>query len=134
MTDTRQGGELHTPRPDDTYAVRPYALTGGRTAPSGAQLPMEALVQGLVGAERALTPECRTILELTADQYLSIAELSAHTRLPVGVVRVLVSDLVEQSMVRVHGLTMHAQRGNVADDPAATLSVLESVLNGITSL
>ena len=119
--------------PDDddegAYTVRPYALTGGRTAPASDKMPVEALVQGMAGPEVAMTSERRQILELTATQYLSVAELSAHVKLPVGVVRVLVSDLADEQLVRVHGLTPTSDY-----NPAASLSVLESVLNGISSL
>lgn len=114
---------------DDAYTVRPYAVTGGRTAPSSDRMPVEALVQGMSEPDVGMTPERRQILELTATQYLSVAELSAHLRMPVGVVRVLVSDLADEQRVRVHGLTPSSDY-----NPAASLSVLESVLNGISSL
>jgi hypothetical protein len=122
----------------DADAVRPYAVTGGRTTVSVADLPMEALVEGLVEPDVRLSSERRRILELTATQYQSIAELSAHVRLPVGVVRVLVSELAEARKVRVHttpGLgTSTSPTGSSRESTAATLSVLESVLNGISSL
>jgi DNA-directed RNA polymerase specialized sigma24 family protein len=114
---------------DDAYTVRPYAVSGGRTRPSSDRMPVEALVQALSEPSVGLTPERRQILELTATQYLSVAELSAHLRLPVGVVRVLLSDLSDEQRVRVHGLTPTSDF-----NPAASLSVLESVLNGISSL
>ena len=113
----------------EEFTVRPYTVTGGRTRPSGADLPVEALVEALAEPEIGMTPERRKILELTKKSYLSIAELSAHVHLPVGVVRVVVSDLSQSGMVRVHGLTMTS-----APQPATTISVLESVLNGISSL
>jgi hypothetical protein len=119
---------------EDASTVRPYAVMGARKAVSSAQLPIEALVEGLVPPDIQLTPERRRILELTATQYLSIMELSAHVKLPVGVVRVLVSDLVEQRKVRIHGLTPTLSTTGSRDNTAATLSVLESVLNGISSL
>lgn len=120
---------------EDASTVRPYAVMGARTKSlSSVDLPIEALVEGLVAPDIKLTPERRRILELTATQYLSIMELSAHVRLPVGVVRVLVSDLVDQRKVRIHGLTPTLSTNGSRDNTAATLSVLESVLNGISSL
>ncbi len=59
---------------------------------------------------------------------MSIAELSAHLNLPVGVVRVLVADLAEEGLVGVAGSE------SPQHNPAATLRVLESVLNGISAL
>ena len=112
------------------YAVRPYAITGGRTRAGTTTLPVEALVQGLVAPDSVLTtPERRRILALTSEQYLSVAELSAHIEVPVGVVRVLVGDLADEGLVRVHGLS-----SSTSANPATSLSVLESVLNGISSL
>jgi hypothetical protein len=113
----------------EEFTVRPYTVTGGRTRPSNADLPVEALVEALAEPEVGMTPERRKILELTKKSYLSIAELSAHVHLPVGVVRVVVSDLSQAGKVRIHGLTMTS-----APQPATTISVLESVLNGISSL
>jgi hypothetical protein len=123
------------PGEEDFYevsTVRPYARTGGRTRPSGDVLPIEALVSALAGPDGRQTAEKRRILQLSSDQYLSIAELSAHVRLPVGVVRVIVGDLVDEGLAQVHG----SGPVTLADsaDPAITLSVLESVLNGISAL
>jgi len=110
--------------------VRPYTVTGGRTRPTGTDLPFEALVEGLTAPGPGHPPESRRILGLVAGQYLSVAELSAHLRLAVGVVRVLVGDLADEGAVRVHGLTTAA----TSPAPATTLRVLESVLDGISAL
>ncbi|MGL5857574.1 MAG: DUF742 domain-containing protein [Angustibacter sp.] len=116
---------------DDTYTVRPYAVVGGRTRTTTAPLPVETLIQSLGTHDGAgLTLERRRILDLTAQQYLSVAELSAHVHLPVGVVRILVGDLADEGHVRIHGSTP----GIDPLDPSTSLSVLESVLNGISSL
>ncbi|WP_432497775.1 DUF742 domain-containing protein [Kineococcus auxinigenes] len=113
----------------EEFTVRPYTVTGGRTRPTNADLPVEALVEALGEPEVGMTPERRKILELTRTSYLSVAELSAHVHLPVGVVRVVVSDLAASGKIRVHGLTLAT-----SPQPATTISVLESVLNGISSL
>jgi hypothetical protein len=110
--------------------VRPYTVTGGRTRPSGTDLPFEALVEALVGPRSGHCPESRRILELATGQYLSVIELSAHLRLAVGAVRVLVGDLAVEGAVRVHGLTATMPQPS----PATSLSVLESVLDGISAL
>jgi hypothetical protein len=115
----------------DTYAVRPYAVVGGRTrTASGDPLPVETLVQSFGGhGAVGLTPERRKILELTAQQFLSVVELSAHVHLPVGVVRILITDLSDAGQLRIHRAASSS-----SSDPATSLSVLESVLNGISSL
>jgi hypothetical protein len=113
---------------EETSAVRPYAVTGGRTRATSSDLPIEALVQSLRAPAPGMTVETVKILDLTAVEFLSIAELSAHVKLPVGIVRVIVSDLADEGKVRIHGIA-NGQAGL-----ATSLSVLESVLNGISSL
>jgi hypothetical protein len=112
----------------ETPTVRPYTVTGGRTRSGHDLLPIEALVRSATTSLR-MSGEKRRILELTGDQYLSIAELSAHLQLPVGVVRVLVADLSDERLATVHG---RLPSGGSA--PSLPLSVLESVLNGISAL
>ncbi len=114
---------------EEARTVRPYALTRGRTRPGRGDLPLEALVRGVEGAvDRASTPERRRIIELSSASILSVAELSAHLSLPLGVVRVLIGDLADAGLLVVH-------TGSPTAAPAATnLKVLESVLNGISAL
>lgn len=114
---------------EDARVVRPYALTRGRTRPGRADLPMEALVRSVPGANDPVgTSERRRILELTGERILSVAELSAHLSLPLGVVRVVVGDLADEGLVVVHTGSPSTAA------PATNLKVLESVLNGISSL
>ncbi len=131
------GSRAHDLYDDDEYAddveqarvVRPYALTKGRTHTGRSALPLEALVRGVAsGRDAATTPERRRILELSVASILSVAELSAHLSLPLGVVRVLVADLADDGLVVVH------TGSTTAAPPATNLKVLESVLNGISSL
>jgi hypothetical protein len=112
--------------------VRPYTLTGGRTRGQRADLPLEALVRAVHAPAQAagMSSERRQIVELAAAHILSVAEISAHLHLPLGVVRVLVGDLAAEGAVLVHGGI--PARGSAA--PATDLKVLESVLNGISAL
>ena len=118
----------------ETRTVRPYAVTGGRVRAAGADLPIEALVEVLPSAATAvgLPPEKRAILQHAGHTFVSVAELSALLRLPLGVVRVLVADLADLEYVRIHSsmpVSLHT-----GQSPALSLSVLESVLNGIAAL
>jgi hypothetical protein len=89
--------------PDDdapvARVVRPYTLTGGRTAPK-VELPVEATLrrEGDRTSEPADTNLAR-ILEVCDKR--SVAEVSAHMHMPIGVIRVLLGDLIEQGHVRV---------------------------------
>ncbi|RMI04721.1 DUF742 domain-containing protein [Cellulomonas triticagri] len=118
----------------ETRTVRPYALTGGRVRTEKADYPLEALVEMLpaAAAGQGLTPEKRAILQHASHGYISVAELSALLHLPLGVTRVVVSDLVDAGFVRVH--TSQPVETTTGQSPALSLSVLESVLNGISAL
>ena len=118
----------------EARTVRPYAVTGGRVRSARSDLPLEALVELLpdAAASRGLTPEKRAILQDASYDYISIAELSALLHMPLGVVRILVADLADAKFIRVH--TSQPVEVNTGQSPALSLSVLESVLNGISAL
>ncbi|MFI9205622.1 DUF742 domain-containing protein [Streptomyces sp. NPDC053048] len=119
--------------------VRPYSLTGGRTrcghlllvetfvaAPGGppgaGDGPSEPPSGGL--ASRVL-PEVRAIVGLCR-RLRSVAEVSALLKMPLGVVRVLLSDLADQGRIRVYGT------GHAIGRPDRAL--LERVLSGLRRL
>ena len=113
---------------DRMMRIRPYAMTGGRTRPK-VDLPLETLVRANdrgrsvrheVGAEE------RRILDL-ASEPLSIAEISAHLGVVLGVARVLVGDLVASGRLDRSGPS-----SGVA--PSADVSLLERVLDGLKAL
>jgi hypothetical protein len=88
--------------PDDdapvARVVRPYTLTGGRTAPK-VELPFEATLRRLgSGPGMPLDGNLARILEVCDKR--SVAEVSALVSMPIGVVRVLLGDLIEQGHVR----------------------------------
>jgi hypothetical protein len=121
---------------DEAYTVRPYAVTGGRVSAAGGDLPMEALVQAPADIQtlKGLTPEKKKILALAAGQFQSVAELSAHTRLPLGVVRVLVTDLAESNYLTIHTAGTASDPNTHDESGGISLSLLESVLDGIAAL
>src|ERR671921_503773 len=75
--------------------LRPYAMTEGRTEPTGPDLAIEDLVGRPAVAPDPpawLSLEHRSIA-LACRETLSVAELAARVDLPLGVTRVLVGDL-----------------------------------------
>jgi hypothetical protein len=98
-------GSPTSPVPSDDVAddlvIRPFLLTGGRTRPTRDDLRVESLIQSLSGAStETLRFEGRRIVDICR-QPTSIAELSGALAVPLGVVRVLVSDLVAEGRVSV---------------------------------
>jgi hypothetical protein len=106
--------------------VRPYTLTGGRTAPK-VDLPVEATLRREGnGSEEPTDANLVRILEVCDKR--SVAEVSAHVHMPIGVVRVLLGDLVEQGHVRVQA-TLTA---NSSQDERREL--IERTLRGLRTL
>ena len=112
--------------------VRPYALTGGRTQ-AGHVLLVETFVAAIEapderheltsgGLRDRVMPEMQAIVELCR-RMRSVAEIAALLRMPLGVVRVLLSDLAEQDRIRVYGTGHGTERPNRA--------LLERVLGGL---
>lgn len=82
--------------------IRPFILTGGRTATARPGLRWETLVESIPERSRlAKTTEQRGVLSL-AGQPLSIAELSAYMHLPTQVVMIIVGDLLDMNACRIH--------------------------------
>lgn len=107
--------------------VRPYAVTGGRTEPAdGEVLDLLALLV-LSGQDPAaeLTPEHRRIIAL-CERPARLADIASDLRLPVGVVRVLISDLILDGAVNVvRQRPVEQQPGN---------DVLKEILRGLRAL
>ncbi|GAA1989378.1 hypothetical protein GCM10009718_28710 [Isoptericola halotolerans] len=109
------------------HPVRSYVLTGGRAHPTRNTLRPETLLRAVDDGrelpasagrhERTLVRTCRGTLAL--------AELAAHVHLPVSLVAVLVSDLVDGGYLAVLSTPAH-------DLPAKDL--LEEVLDGLRRL
>ncbi|MEU9606227.1 DUF742 domain-containing protein [Streptomyces sp. NPDC048057] len=115
--------------------VRPYSLTGGRTR-FGHVLLVETFVAALEPpADRRqlpqgdlsskVMPELQAIVELCR-RMRTVAEISAILKMPLGVVRVLLSDLADQGKIRVYGT------GHGPGRPERAL--LERVLSGLRRL
>jgi hypothetical protein len=78
--------------------VRPYTLTAGRTEAT-IHLPLEATLRRMSFGDTDLISGARQVLE-TCDGR-SVAEVASLVSIPIGVVRVLLSDLVGQGYVQV---------------------------------
>ncbi len=80
--------------------VRPYALTGGRTRPTGETIDLLALVISTNATvdELLLEPEYVTVMR-ECRQPKPVADLASDLDLPLGVVRILLSDMREHGLV-----------------------------------
>jgi hypothetical protein len=109
--------------------VRPYAVTKGRTvAADGTSVGLIDVVLAVADAQPPagvrLSPEHRQILA-RCRRPITVVDLASDIDLPVGVVRVLLSDLSEYGIVRIQG----AIRGPVTNE-----RLLRDVLDGLHAL
>ncbi|HEY3691154.1 MAG TPA: DUF742 domain-containing protein [Pseudonocardiaceae bacterium] len=106
--------------------VRPYAVARGRTRPTRHDLEMTTLVVA-VSADRHVDVdrEYAHIIKISR-RPLSVAEVSATLNLPLAVVKVLLSDLIDW------GLIIFRSPPRTSDVPRTEL--LQAVLDGIRKL
>ncbi|MFE9773775.1 DUF742 domain-containing protein [Streptomyces sp. NPDC005931] len=112
--------------PEAPELVRPYVITKGRELPDDEQLSLISLVTAAPDRgqrPKRLSPEEQTLLDLCSAGYLSVAEIAGHTRLPLGVVRILLASLREGGRL--------ITRPPVAPARLADREILEEVLNGL---
>ncbi|MFD3694820.1 DUF742 domain-containing protein [Streptomyces sp. NPDC058646] len=108
--------------------MRPYTASGGRTRP-GVALDLLSLVtatgvrpRGPLGAEHALA------LRLCAGAAaVTVAEVAGQLRLPAGVVKVLLSDLMEHGAVMAQSPRYPGGGSFAADDRSLLLAVLDGL-------
>ena len=84
--------------------MRPYALVRGRTRPTGEVLDVISMVYSLrtsVPDPADLEPEHLAMLRRCA-MPMSVADLASVLDLPLGVIRILLADLRDRDLVRIH--------------------------------
>ena len=109
--------------------VRPYAVTKGRTAPaSGSYIGLIDVVTAVADpqlpADARLSREHRRLLSY-CHRPITVVDLASDIDLPVGVVRVLLSDLRQYGALRV----VATPPGPVTND-----RLLRDVLDGLQTL
>ncbi|HRW36703.1 MAG: DUF742 domain-containing protein [Acidimicrobiales bacterium] len=110
----------------DGLRVRPYAITGGRTR-AATEVPIEAIVYRTPKGEKAqhaMALERGQVLQILSTPQ-SAAEVSARLRLPLGVARVVLGDLVDEGY-----LALNTRSASGRPD----LRLLERVLDGLQAL
>ena len=109
--------------------VRPYAMTKGRTAPASESFiglidVVMAVADPLAPADVHLGREHRRILS-HCRRPITVVDLASDVDLPVGVVRVLLSDLSQYGMLRVVA---------ASQEPVKHERLLRNVLDALQTL
>ncbi|HEX6519406.1 MAG TPA: DUF742 domain-containing protein [Streptosporangiaceae bacterium] len=116
---------------DSGPVARPYMVTGGRTRPAAPaaeeHLDLIDMVarSGKAADTFSFSPERTQILDLCCHP-VTVADLASAIGLPVGVVRVLLGDLLNEGLIDVKRM---AARGTLTDK-----RLLRQVLDGLNAL
>lgn len=102
--------------------VRSHVITHGRIRPTHEDLDRATLVFLTSAPRWGIGPDHRKVMDLCQDGPLTIADVADHLALPVAVVKILVSDLIDSG---------HLSRPAVVEPPAPEL--LKEVLDGLRS-
>lgn len=108
-------------RPTESRSVRPFLVTGGRTEHDRSLAIESVLLADASPSDYSF--EHASILEITI-QPTALAEVAAHLRLPIGTIKVLVSDLVSDEALRVRRPAHSAQ----------SPSTIRELINAVSSL
>ncbi|MGW1992732.1 DUF742 domain-containing protein [Embleya sp. NPDC001921] len=116
------------PEPGTPELVRAYVITQGRGHPTRDGLDLVSLVIALPGdmSPHILDPEKKRLVALCRGGILSVAEVAGHLELPIGVVKVLLSDLIDSGVV--------ATRQPIPPAELPRRELLQEVLDGLARL
>ncbi|MFC7446518.1 DUF742 domain-containing protein [Rhodococcus daqingensis] len=113
--------------------VRPYAVTRGRTMGAGHDLDMLTLVVTVSPTPRQQHSETEyaEIVQLCSTVQ-SVAEVSAHLKLPLAVTKILVGDLITEGMLNFRAPATSDSYNDIAG--IGDVNILQAVLDGIRKL
>ncbi len=108
---------------DAPSGVRAYLITGGRAS---APLAYETILvpKSRVDGSTETFERARIMQVCRSGDALSVAELAARLRLPIGVVRVLASDLVNAGLLSAHS----------SENTSSDVTLLTRLIHGVRAL
>ncbi len=119
--------------PGDVSELRPYVRTRGRVGAEGVAFDTLLVAASTSGAPRRPTRQAVEVLELLGGTYLTVAELAARLRVPLGTAQVIVADLARDGVLRLLD-TAGRPEASADDERNRTLALLGSVIDGIGEL
>ncbi|MDI1462165.1 DUF742 domain-containing protein [Catellatospora sp. KI3] len=106
--------------------VRPYMVTGGRVRPKTTDFDLITYVVATASlAADTPSPEHQSILAFTQEPR-ALAELASRVDLPLGVVRVLLCDLLQDGLI--------ARYDPPSTDHLPNVDTLQAVIHGLRAL
>jgi hypothetical protein len=109
---------------------RLYTVTGGRSRTHDTTFDLVTIVVGETEPALGMQSEHVRILRLCRGHPTSVVELSSHLRMPVGVVKILLADLLAAGRISARHPRLAAPDG----EPAPPAETLKKVLRALQNL
>jgi len=110
---------------EEEDTIRPFLVTSGRTRSKVRDLRLETMVERTNSDDSSLRFEAASVATLCATP-MSLAEVSAHLKIPLGTAKVLVGDLIGEGHLRPHK-TMDAAQSK-------DLNLIKRLIAGVRAL
>lgn len=99
---------------DEGPKTRPFVVTGGKTK-SNATVRIETIVEP-AGPNGKARFEKADLLAMASERPISVAELSAHLKLPIGTTMTLVGEMIDEGLLSAHAIVETAEPTSVASN------------------
>jgi Protein of unknown function (DUF742) len=113
---------------DDDGGIRTFTITSGRTT-ARSDVMFETIVGRTNNPVPVVSDVARALLVMVGREPLSVAELAVHLEIPIGISRVLVSDLLDSGHV-----TSAALSAPVGSSAPSKTDLLKRVISRVEAL
>ena len=114
---------------DEPPRTRPFVVTQGQTT-TQASVRLETLVEA-TDPQLPARFERKELRDMAADTPISVAELSAHLKLPIGTTMTLVSQMIDEGLLSAHATV------TTSDEPTSTaqnIDIMTRIINRVRDL
>ena len=108
--------------------TRPFVVTGGKTQ-TNASVRIEMLVES-AGPNAKARFEKAELLKLASGKSISVAELSAHLKLPIGTTMTLVGEMLDEGLLSAHATV----ETDESTDVAANIDIMSRIIKRVQEL
>lgn len=113
---------------DEGPKTRPFVVTGGKTT-TNASVRIEMLVEA-AGTSNTARFEKADLHKLASERSISVAELSAHLKLPIGTTMTLVGEMLDEGLLASHATVETAE----SSDVAANIDIMSRIIKRVQEL
>lgn len=113
---------------DEPPRTRPFVVTQGKTT-TQATVRLETLVE-VTNPEAKARFEKQALLDMAREKPISVAELSAHLKLPIGTTMTLVSQMIDEQLLAAHA-TVDSSAGT---STVQNIDIMTRIINRVREL